>query len=125
MRPSQAETKNENWALLTFLAYILNSEETEAEELKIEYFEPGYSFMSADGLRHQVERSMKAKSKIYDTLSTPHYFKSSSHKLRRKMPYAHSTDKVTVRVLRIKRTLPHTLSFNCPEIELNFLAALQ
>lgn len=49
-----------------FLVYIVNSDEIEADEIILKYFEPGHTFMSADSFHHQVEKSMKARGKIYN-----------------------------------------------------------
>ncbi|XP_050306918.1 uncharacterized protein LOC126743745 [Anthonomus grandis grandis] len=67
--------QNKNWTLFSFLAHIINSSDIAANVLEIYFFEPGYSFMSADSFHHQVEQSMNsygsslntgAGGKIYD-----------------------------------------------------------
>jgi len=58
--------QNKNWCFLTFLIYIINSEEISANEINLHYFQPGHSFMSADHFHHQVELSMKRVGKVYD-----------------------------------------------------------
>lgn len=58
--------QNKNWCLLTFLIYIVNSEEIDANVINLFYFQPGHSFMSADSFHHQVELSMKKMGKVYD-----------------------------------------------------------
>lgn len=55
-----------NWAFISFLIYIINSEEIETGQIHMKYFEPGHSFMSADSFHHQVELSMKKQKKTYD-----------------------------------------------------------
>lgn len=47
-------SQNKNWALLTFLVFIINSEFIEATQIQLNYFEPGHTFMSADNFHHQV-----------------------------------------------------------------------
>ncbi|XP_050293088.1 uncharacterized protein LOC126733740 [Anthonomus grandis grandis] len=59
-------SQNKNWALLTFLVRMINSDEISATTICFNYFEPGHTFMSADSFHHQVELSMKRKQKIYD-----------------------------------------------------------
>lgn len=58
--------QNKNWCLLTFLIFIINSNEIEANEINIHYFQPGHSFMSADSFHHQIEQSLKKMGKVYD-----------------------------------------------------------
>lgn len=57
---------SQNWTLISFLIYIMNSDEIALEKLKLKYFEPGHTFMSADSFHHQVEMSLKKKKKVYD-----------------------------------------------------------
>lgn len=60
-------TQNKNWALFSFLIYIINSEEISTNTIELRYFEPGHTFMAADSFHHKVESSMKRmKNKIYD-----------------------------------------------------------
>lgn len=60
-------SQNKNWAFFSFLIYIVNSDEINANKIIIKYFEPGHTFMSADSFHHRVELSMKRmKNKIYD-----------------------------------------------------------
>ncbi|XP_065677369.1 uncharacterized protein LOC124808549 [Hydra vulgaris] len=58
-------SQNKNWYLLSFLVYIVNSDEVDMDEIQLKYFEPGHTYMSADSFYHQVELSMK-KQKVYD-----------------------------------------------------------
>ncbi|KAK5639423.1 hypothetical protein RI129_011915 [Pyrocoelia pectoralis] len=59
--------ENKNWALFSFLVYIVNSEEICADIIEIKYFEPGHTFMAADSFHHKVELSMKRMgNKLYD-----------------------------------------------------------
>lgn len=47
-------SQNKNWALLSFLVFIVNSNFIEATQIQLNYFEPGHTFMSADNFHHQV-----------------------------------------------------------------------
>lgn len=59
-------SQNKNWALLSFLVKMVNSNEISATEIHLVYFEPGHTFMSADSFHHQVELSLKRQGKTYD-----------------------------------------------------------
>ncbi|CAH1997778.1 unnamed protein product [Acanthoscelides obtectus] len=59
-------SQNKNWALFSFLVYIVNSTSISAETIHLNYFEPGHTFMSADSFHHQVEESLKRQVKTYD-----------------------------------------------------------
>lgn len=58
--------QNKNWAMLSFLIQIINSNLIAAETITLKYFEPGHTFMSADSYHHRVEQSMQKKGKVYD-----------------------------------------------------------
>lgn len=59
--------QNKNWTFFSFLIYIVNSGEINADKIVIKFFEAGHTFMSADSFHHRVELSMKRmKNKIYD-----------------------------------------------------------
>lgn len=58
--------QNKNWALISFLIYIINSAEIETKEICLKFFEKGHTFMSADSFHHQVEMALKSKKKVYD-----------------------------------------------------------
>lgn len=59
-------SQNKNWCFLSFLVYIVNSEEVAINEINIHYFVPGHTFMSADSFHHQVEAALKKQRKTYD-----------------------------------------------------------
>lgn len=61
-------SQNKNWALFSFLAYIINSDEIRANQISIKYLDKGHTYMSADSFHHQVELSMKHQHKniLYD-----------------------------------------------------------
>lgn len=59
-------SQNKNWAFITFLVQIINSDEISAETITIKYLEPGHTFMSADSFHHSVEMSLKKQKKVYD-----------------------------------------------------------
>jgi hypothetical protein len=58
--------QNKNWSLFSYLVYIINSPETSTDVIRLKYFEPGHTFMSADAFHHQVEKSLQARDKVYD-----------------------------------------------------------
>lgn len=47
-------SQNKNWALFSFLVYLINSNVIEATKIQFNYFEPGHTFMSADIFHYQV-----------------------------------------------------------------------
>lgn len=57
--------QNKNWKFLSFLVYIVNSNDIETECVEIYYFESGHN-PSTESFFHQVEVSLKRKGKIYD-----------------------------------------------------------
>ncbi|KAK5641934.1 hypothetical protein RI129_010481 [Pyrocoelia pectoralis] len=59
-------SQNKNWCFLTFLVRMINSSEIAANEIILNFFEPGHTFMSADSFHHQVELSLKKQGKTYD-----------------------------------------------------------
>lgn len=59
-------SQNKNWCLLSFLVYIINSDQISANEIVLNFFEAGHTFMSADSFHHQVEQSLKHQKKTYD-----------------------------------------------------------
>ncbi len=59
-------SQNKSWAFYCFLTYIVNSVEVNVQEIEINYFEPGHSFMSADSFHARVEKSMKQMKNLYD-----------------------------------------------------------
>lgn len=58
-------SQNKNWALLSFLLNIINSDLIATNTIEIKYFEPGHTFMSADQFHHQVETKLR-NTKVYD-----------------------------------------------------------
>lgn len=81
--------QNKNWTFFSFLVYIINSSEIQAEKIWVKYFEPGHTYMSADSFHHQVELSMKYKGTLSD-------FKDFSDAVQ-----AANSGKVTVLEMRI------------------------
>lgn len=59
-------SQNKNWALFSFLMFIVNSSEVALDEIILKFFEPGHTFMAADHFHHQVELSLKRRKKVYD-----------------------------------------------------------
>jgi hypothetical protein len=142
----ECAAQNKNWAPHCFLVYIVNSEEIDAEKIVLKYFEPGHSFMSAYSFHHQVEKSLKAKGKIYDfddfcssveganggnvkvkAMKIQDFSnwqdEPSSYKLNRHVLRAYLSDMVMVRALRGRQTLVYRSLINGLYVELNFLAA--
>uniref|UniRef100_A0A6P7FBR7 Uncharacterized protein LOC114328648 n=1 Tax=Diabrotica virgifera virgifera TaxID=50390 RepID=A0A6P7FBR7_DIAVI len=58
--------QNKNWAFLTYLVFIINSDLISAGSIEIKYFEPGHTFMSCDSFHHMVEKSLHKAKKTYD-----------------------------------------------------------
>lgn len=58
-------SQNKNWALLSFLVFIVNSDFIEATKIQFNYFEPGHTFMSADNFHHQVRPKISKVFKYY------------------------------------------------------------
>lgn len=56
-------SQNKNWCFLSFLVRIINSSEISANEIVVNFFEPGHTFMSAYSFHHQVELSLKKKAR--------------------------------------------------------------
>ncbi|KAJ8893778.1 hypothetical protein PR048_006378 [Dryococelus australis] len=53
--------QNKNWTLLSFITYLVNSDEVATEEIQLNYFEKGHTLILADSFYHQVELSLKIK----------------------------------------------------------------
>lgn len=136
--------QNKNWALLSFLIYIVNSNEIAAKEIVFKYFEPGHTFMSADSFHHQVEKSMESMHNVYDfndfqkavqsansgkvkviNMKFENFSEwkdySSQYKLQKMKPRVYLHDIVMIKAQRGKRILYYTNSFTSPFKELNFL----
>lgn len=115
--------QNKNWALLSFLVNIINSNMISAKTITLKYFEPGHTFMSADSFHHQVEEAMRDMKKVYDysdfvecvqktssrktvvkNMNASDFYMyqdgSSQHKLRKLDPKVYLKDIVAVRVER-------------------------
>lgn len=58
--------QNKNWALFSYLVWLVNSEEIEADRIVLNYLEAGHTFMSADSFHHQVTKQLKQKGKVYE-----------------------------------------------------------
>ena len=136
--------QNKNWALFCFLVYLVNSSETNTEIIRLKYFEPGHTFMSADSFHHQVEKSLGDK--VYDfndyvscvesankgkvcvkSMQTNDFYDwvdfSSTYKLNRITPRPYLADIVYVEAMRGKNSLLYRTDFDGPDITLNFLNA--
>ena len=138
--------QNKNWALFSFLIYIINSPETITDVIRLKYFEPGHTFMSADSFHHQVEKSLQARDKVYDfndyvscvqssnsgkVTTKPMQAQdfsdwpdcSSTYKLNRQVPRPLLSDMVFVEARRGHNILVYRTDFDGPDIVLNFLNA--
>lgn len=140
-------SQNKNWALFSFLIYIVNSAEISTTDIVIKYFEPGHTFMSADSFHHQVELSMKKTPKMYDfkdfvdvvqranskkvkVITAADFYEwedySSGYKLKKQQPRVYIKDIVQIRATRGKNILMYKKSFlDVEEFELNFLKSEQ
>lgn len=58
--------KNKNWTLFSYLVWLVNSKEIEADRIELNYREAGHTFISADIFHHQVAKQLKQKGKVYD-----------------------------------------------------------
>ena len=58
--------QNKNWYLFAALANEVNINEKNAKTIILKYFEPGYTFMSADSFHHKVELAMRQKKRVED-----------------------------------------------------------
>jgi hypothetical protein len=47
--------QNKNWTLFSALTILVNSDQIEAEDVTLKFFEPGHTFMSADSVHAGVE----------------------------------------------------------------------
>jgi len=57
-------SQNNNWALLSFLVFIIHSSEITTKVIDLFFSEPGHTFMSADNFHHQVEKALKKQKKL-------------------------------------------------------------
>ena len=138
--------QNKNWALFCFLVYIVNSSETLTDVIRLKFFEPGHTFMSADSFHHQVEKSLREKDKVYDfddyvscvlsSNSGKVFTKSmqvqdfcdwtdfsSTYKLNRTTPRPYLSDMVYIEVNRGQNGLVYRTDFDGLDIPLNFVNA--
>ncbi|XP_030748954.1 uncharacterized protein LOC115885491 [Sitophilus oryzae] len=137
--------QNKNWALFSYLTYIINSPETATNKLTLRYFEPGHTFMAADSFHHQVELSLQQKKKVYDfadfvncvqaansgkvavkEMKLEDFFvwpdNSSSYKIKQLIPRPYMKDIVEVIAERGKNELVYRTSFDAEvNYNMNFL----
>lgn len=59
-------SQNENWTLLSFLVWLVNSGKTDIKTIDLYFFEAGHTFTLTDSFHHAVEKSLKRKEKVYD-----------------------------------------------------------
>ena len=58
--------QNKNWTLFTVLSTAVNCEHFKAEKVRLNFFESGHTFMSADSAHAEIEESMRNKKQIFD-----------------------------------------------------------
>ena len=58
--------QNKNWTLYSAMVAIVNGPNNHIESITFKYFEPGYTYRSADSFRHLVEKEATAKKNLYD-----------------------------------------------------------
>jgi len=60
--------QNINWCLFTLWACMVNSQDIEADDIVLTYFETGHTFMSADSVHHGIEDQIRKQpgGNIYD-----------------------------------------------------------
>jgi len=139
--------QNKNWGLLSYLIYLINSNETHTETVELNYLEPGHTFMSADSFHHRVELSMKQCGKVYDFTDYEQCVKncssskvdvksmtisdfrdwpdeSSMYKISKLKPRPYLADIVWFRVERGKNSIDYKTEFDQSSVTMcNFLSA--
>ena len=127
--------QNKNWGFLSYLVYLINSNETLTETVELNYLEPGHTFMSADSFHHRVELSMKqcvknCSSRKVDVKSmTVSDFRdwadeSSMYKINKLTPRPYLADIVWFLVERGKYSIDYKTEFNQSLVTTcNFLTA--
>ena len=60
--------QNKNWCLFTLLVCMVNSQNIEADDIVLKYFETGHTFMSADSVHHGIEDEIRKQpgGNVYD-----------------------------------------------------------
>ena len=58
--------QNKNWTLFSAIAHFMAKPSCQLKTVTLKFFEKGHTFMSADSFHHMVEKSIKAKGKLYD-----------------------------------------------------------
>ncbi|KAG1936336.1 hypothetical protein F2P79_018678 [Pimephales promelas] len=53
--------QNKNWCLLSTLVSLVNGSTNSREDITLEFFEKGHTFMSADSVHHGVEQEMRKR----------------------------------------------------------------
>lgn len=138
--------QNKNWALFSFLIYIVNSNEINADVIELKYFEPGHTFMAADSFHHKVELSMKRMgNKLYDfpdftravkgtskhthvlSMDLSDFYKwvdySSQYKLNKIVPRPYINDMVHIKFERNSLNMKYKTDFDGEFFDINFLRA--
>lgn len=135
--------QNKNWSLLSYLVYLINSNDVNLETVTLKYLEVGHTFMSADEFHHQVELSLKRKKRIYDfddfrqavtdtqrnitvkcmNVCDFNTFEdcSSTYKLHNVTPRAYLNKMCEIKFHRGHNTLVYKTDFDGTETKLDFL----
>ena len=58
--------QNKNKILFSALVRVVNDDKTSIQSLKLEYFEPGHTFMAADAVHAAITKKLKSAREIYD-----------------------------------------------------------
>ncbi len=66
MFTDNCNSKNKNLTFFSALPLIMNNPETGSQVITIMYFEPGHTFMSADGVHGNINKALKSKSYLSD-----------------------------------------------------------
>lgn len=73
--------QNKYWCLLFYLVYIIISEEICAKTITLQYFELGYTFMSADSFHNLIENGLRKQTNVYGFKNFVDVVKSYSSKM--------------------------------------------
>ncbi|CAG5045992.1 unnamed protein product [Parnassius apollo] len=58
--------QNKNKILFSALVRVVNDRKTDIQTLKLEYFEPGHTFMAADAVHAAITKKLKTSGDVYD-----------------------------------------------------------
>lgn len=75
-------SQNKNWTLLTSLPMMVNNPNVGVQLMTLKYFEPGHTFMSADGVHGNIASAMKKMSTIGDMRDYVDVIQNSRSKMK-------------------------------------------